>query len=134
VLLYKLNYKGPLELYEPLVLVYKPKPYIRVDYTGNVLFEQSFPRGAYVLTLDVRIGGEVNGTLFTIKVKQGEDTVASREIYGEHFNGDNFQSLTLPFLVANQSREHQFVITDNTGLTDVYVQQIKITQTNYADG
>jgi uncharacterized membrane protein len=134
VLLYKLNYTGPLERYKPLVLVYEPKPHIRVEYTGTVLFEQSFPRGMYNLTLDVRIDGEVNGTLFTLKVKQGEDTVASREIYGEYFGSSNYQSLTLPFSVTSQLKELQFVITDNTGLTDIYVQQIKVTQTSYAGG
>ncbi len=134
VLLYKLNYTGPIERYKPLVLVYEPKPYIHLWYTDAVLFEQSFPRGTYNVTLDVRIGGEATGALFTMKVKQGEDSIASREIYGEHFSDRNYQSLTLPFSVTSQLKEVRFIITDNTGLTDIYIEQIEFTQTSYTGG
>jgi len=134
VLLYKLDYTGSLKLYTPLTMVQAYRPDMRIDYPDSVLFRQSLPRGTYNVTLHAKISEKVNGTLCTLKVEQGEKTLAAKDIYGEYLDVDKYQNLTLSFSVTSQLKELQFITTSNTGLTDLYVRYIRISQVNHSDG
>jgi uncharacterized membrane protein len=127
ILLYKLGYEGSLELYEPLTMIEEFKPQLRLGYSDAVLLDQSLPKGTYNATLRMEAGESVDGRLFTFKIKQGEYTIAFDHVYGELFFSESCD-FSLSFSVVSQLKEIRFVITDSTGLTDLYVNSIEIRQ------
>lgn len=130
VVLYKLDYLGPVKLHSPLGLVQEFRPFRRIDYAENVLFEQALPIGVYKTTIAFELGEKTEGKLCTLRIEQGEDTLAMKEIVAETSDPTTWESASLSFTVTSQMKELRFIITESAKTVDLYIQSMEITQSN----
>jgi hypothetical protein len=131
VLIYRLDYQGPLTIFKPFTLLQK---YYETQMTeGGTIFKHPLPEGVYNITYQISSDSKSSDRLFTIEVSQDTDVLARRDVYGQEVVTEHaYQPFSLPLSILDPTEEVEFRMVNLTRLTNIYLNSLEISQKDYS--
>ena len=124
ILIYKWKYNGTLMKFEPFTIQNRYENEIIYDTT---LFTYTLPPGIYNVRYNMKITKLIDEKVFTISIKQGNEILASLDVYGTDFeNTDNYKTFNLTIEVPTSLEDVTFSVKDLSTNSQIYIISLEI--------
>jgi len=124
ILIYKWKYNGTLMKFEPFTIQNRYENEIIYDTT---LFTYTLPPGIYNVRYNMKITKLIDEKVFTISIKQGNEILASLDVYGTDFeNTNNYKTFNLTIEVPTSLEDVTFSVKDLSTNSQIYIISLEI--------